>query len=208
MTEEATKAEDQTSEATEDQASTNSESTEETTGKVEPQQDREYLEKLRMEAAKYRKELREAQRKLEALESEKLSETERTKQEAERAKERAAALEARVKRAEVSKAAKAKDFANPELAAKLIDPAKVELDEDGEPVNVDQLLDDLLSEFPDLKASEKKEEEPSKLKQVLKEGDPVPAEKPIYEGEAARNLLRTNPDEFHRAMDEGRIKGV
>lgn len=202
MTEEATTTEVQaTEEPTESKEEVKAE-------KPEPAKDEAYLKELRDEAAKYRKELREAQRKLEALESEKLSETERTKQEAERAKERAAALEARVKRAEVSKAAKAKDFANPELAAKLIDPAKVELDEDGEPVNVDQLLDDLLSEFPDLKAPAKKEEEPSKLKQVLKEGDPVPAEKPIYEGEAARNLLRTNPDEFHRAMDEGRIKGV
>lgn len=166
--------------------------------------DEVYVKKLRTEAANRRTELREAQERLEKLEGEKLSETERTKQEAEKAQQRATALEARVKRAEVRSAAAGKEIGNPDLAADLIDPSKVELDEDGEITNADDLLDALLEKYPDLKAKPKEEKPAESLTQVLEGGDP-PAEQGVVSQEQALHLAKTDKDRFNKLFDEGKI---
>lgn len=183
---------------------------------VEPQQtepkvyDEKHVKALRAENAEWRTKLREEQKAREALENEKLSETEQVKKEAESAQTRAQALEVRVKRAEVLQAASGKEIANPALAADLIDPSKVELDDDGNATNADDLLDALIEKYPDLKAKPKAsdEERKSDLKQILKDGDLVKDGKQVYEGQQARDLLERDPDAFHKAMDEGRIKNV
>jgi hypothetical protein len=56
---------------------------------------------------------------------------------------------------------------NPKLVARLIDIDKLELDEDGEIVNIDEVMDELIEEFPDLfkqdeDGEDNEEEEPDK----------------------------------------------
>lgn len=170
--------------------------------------DEDYVKKLRDEAAARRKQLREVQERLEALEAEKLSETERQRIEAEKAKERAEALEARVKKAEIAKAAQELGVTNPELAARLVDASKVELDESGTAVNAADLIDSIVAEFPDLKAKQNADERPADLKKVLDKGEEVVDGERKLSPEAARRLLDSDPEKFNELFDKGLIDEV
>ena len=215
MTQEATATTESTQEAeTTETEETEATETTEATAEVETESegktyDEDYVKKLRSEAAKHRTELKKEREAREALENEKLSEDERVKKQAEADKARADALESRVKRAEIRAAAPGKGIANPEIAAQLIDPARIELNDQGEATNAGELLDELLDKYPDLKKAEATtDDRPNELRKVLKDGEPVAEDGRPIEGEAARRLLETDPDKFNDLMDKGLIKGL
>lgn len=114
-------------------------------------------QKAAQEAARYRTELREAQRQIaefqaekQAAEDAKLTETERLqKQVADfQAKEAQQTLEwqERLVRAEVKAAASALGL-NPALAARIVDYAAIEYDERGDPTNVPTLLQAAIKDY-------------------------------------------------------------
>lgn len=112
--------------------------------------DREYVEKLRREAASYRTELKDIKAKLEEKEQEEMSERERLQARLDKIsksqEEAEAALRQERARVAIVKAA-AKVGLPPELAEKLVE---VEFDEDGQPVNVEEAVKKLAKEYPQL----------------------------------------------------------
>lgn len=122
-------------------------------GGQEPQTfDAEYVKALRAEAAANRKRAAEAEARLKAHEDEKLSEAERqTKRIAELEAENqrlAADRRERLIRAEIRVQASAEGFSDPDDAWRLLDPAAIEADEQGEPKNVGALLKALAKAKP------------------------------------------------------------
>lgn len=149
------------------------------------------------------KKARENADRVKELEREKLSDSERQEQQSKDDRERADRLEARVKRGEVLDAATGKDITNPKLAADLIDPSKVELDDDGKAINADDLLDDLVRRYPELKAKPEDEEREKRLGRVLKNGDRV-----NDDNDDKSQLSSTegmSPEEIAKALEEGRL---
>ena len=71
---------------------------------------------------------------------------------------RLARAERKEKRAAIKEYAMDNKF-NAKLSAKLIDIDELELDEDGEPTNLEELFEDLAEEFPDLFGEKDEEEE-------------------------------------------------
>src|SRR5690606_33245169 len=145
---------------------------------------------------------------LDKLRQKLMSEEERKELEVKQAKERAAALEARVKKAEIAKAAQELGVTNPELAARLVDASKVELDESGTAVNAADLIDSIVAEFPDLKAKQNADERPADLKKVLDKGEEVVDGERKLSPEAARRLLDSDPEKFNELFDKGLIDEV
>ena len=113
--------------------------------------DAEYVRQLRAEAARYRREAQDAKAKNASYEAEKLTEAERLQAQAKAAQEamQAAVSELRQARAEaaIAKAA-AKEGVNPVLLGKLV---AVDFDDNGQPVNVETALAQVLKEYPQLK---------------------------------------------------------
>lgn len=109
------------------------------------------------EAAKYRKDLRDAQKRLAELEAKekaaeeaKLSETDRLKKQLAEAQQREAqtrlTYRERVLNAEIRAAAREAGV-NPALAARLVDLSQVEDDEEGNPKNIADLLTKAIAEY-------------------------------------------------------------
>lgn len=122
---------------------------------------REYVEGLRRENAEFRtknKELKTASDRLDALEKEKLSETERLQQERDEAVARATTIEQesrqRVLRADIKLTAAELKFHDPDDAYLYIDPKAIEVDDDGTPKNVKSLLEALVKAKPHLVKTE------------------------------------------------------
>lgn len=113
------------------------------------------------EAARYRKELREAQKhtadleaRLKELDDAKLSELDKANKRASdaeaRLNDRTRAYQERLVRAEIRAAAGGLAFHDPEDAVRLLDWSEFEYDEDGTPTNVGALLDTLAKSKPHL----------------------------------------------------------
>ncbi|WP_144559566.1 hypothetical protein [Shouchella miscanthi] len=75
--------------------------------------------------------------------------------------ERLARAERKEKRAAVKEYAMENKF-NAKLATKLISIDEIELDDDGEPTNLEELFEDLAEEFPEFFSEKEEEEESSK----------------------------------------------
>ncbi len=119
--------------------------------------DIEYVRKLRAEAAEYRKKLRELEGKLKADEEAKLSQTDKLqKQLADKEREKSE-LERRYQestlRYEVMLAASKLGIVDPEAAWRLLDAAEIEYDDQGQPQQVEKMLQTLISKKPYLVAS-------------------------------------------------------
>ena len=119
--------------------------------------DRTYVEELRREAAKHRKEKEAAEARLKALDDEKLSEQERQARELAETKatleqERKARQSLVVAHA-LEREAAAQGFIRADDAARYVDLASVELDADGQPVNIKRLVESVLKDRPHLKAA-------------------------------------------------------
>jgi small-conductance mechanosensitive channel len=118
--------------------------------------DAEYVGRLRAENAAHRTRLRELEERIRAFEAAQMSEAERLQkraEEAERAAQEAARrLRERTIRAEVRLAAQAAGIVDPEAAYRLLDLDQVQLDDDGEPVNIPALIARLVKEKPYLQA--------------------------------------------------------
>lgn len=114
---------------------------------------REEVKRERLEA----KEAKKLREQLAAIEAEKLTEAERVQRERDEAVARAAALEATNKANAVKLAVFAHQqtlgVADAELALAALDTTKIEFDDTGEPVNVADLLTDLLERKPLLRAN-------------------------------------------------------
>lgn len=112
--------------------------------------DRDYVEKLRREAASYRTELKDAKEKLKNFEDADLSERQKLQKkldEAQKAQEAAdAALRQERARLAIVKAA-SKHGLPAELAEKLVE---VEFDDEGNPTGVEAAVKKLASEYPQL----------------------------------------------------------
>lgn len=114
-------------------------------------------QKAAQEAARYRTELREAQKRIadfeaaqKAAEDAKLSELERAQKaaaEAQAAKDQAILdAQERITRAEV-RAEAARIGLNPQLAARIVDYAAITYDDSGDPTNIAQLLSDAINAY-------------------------------------------------------------
>jgi len=111
--------------------------------------DTEYVRKLRAEAAEYRKRLRELEGKVKADEEAKMTEQEKLQKrlaELERKEtEYQQTLQARTLEYEVKLHAAQLGIVDAEAAYKLVDLAEIEFDENGKPINIDNVLRDLIS---------------------------------------------------------------
>ena len=111
----------------------------------------EKVKRANAEAAKYRREVRELQEALRKREEADLSELEKANKRAQEAEARAEAAEQRARErlleVAVTQAATKLKFRDPEDALSMI-RTRVELDDDGQPQNVEPLLKDLLKEKP------------------------------------------------------------
>jgi DNA repair exonuclease SbcCD ATPase subunit len=116
--------------------------------------DREYVTKLRSEAAKYRQQLKEAKDKLTALEQAEMSEKEKlqARLDAEAKARETAETAMRQERARLAVTRAAlKAGIDPELAEKLVE---VEYDDAGQPVAVEKALAGLVKKYPHLVAGD------------------------------------------------------
>lgn len=117
-------------------------------GKVDEQ-----TKALRKEAAKYRTELRDAQKKLEALERERMTDAEKAQADAAKATEAANTVTTKAQnalgRAALIAAATEARFHDPAIAADLL-AGKLDFDDDFEPVNAADLVKTLAAERPTL----------------------------------------------------------
>lgn len=125
----------------------------------EPEQERfdaEYVRKLRAEAAEYRRRLRELENTVRQHEEAKLSETEKLqKRVAELEREQQVHQQERQERTlqyETMLAATRLGIVDPEAAYRLLDVAKLQFDEDGKPVNLVPVLQELVQQRPYLLA--------------------------------------------------------
>jgi hypothetical protein len=112
---------------------------------------RDYVQALRAEAAKNRKEAQEAKAKIATFEAAQMSEAEKLQAAAKAAQEQAQAArqELQQARAEVAIARAAASLGvDPRKLARLV---TVEFDADGQPVNVDAAAAAVLNEWPELK---------------------------------------------------------
>jgi Phage minor structural protein GP20. len=98
------------------------------------------LSETRKEAARNRTRLREFEKAEEDRRQAALSETELLTERATQAETRLKEYEARVLKAEIKLAAAAAGFAKPEMAHKFLDAEAIELDEQGNPTNLADLL--------------------------------------------------------------------
>lgn len=160
----------------------------------------------------------QAEAKIKEMEGAQLSEQERIQQQAEEARKEAAeakqatdAAQAQLREARIAMAltnaatGKVKD---PTIVGRLIDAGSVEVDDAGLVKNADALVEELLKAHEYLAVESQGDKRPVNLSQVLDGGEPVPeAGKPL-EGEAAREMLKRDPEKFHELMDKGLIKGV
>lgn len=114
--------------------------------------DESYVKKLREEAAGWRTKAQEAAAKISDFEKAQMTEAERLKAEAQEAKAQAEAAKAQAKQAlaqaEIAKHA-AKAGLDPTLAQRLVD---VQFDDAGQPTGVDEAINNLLQQYPMLKA--------------------------------------------------------
>ena len=109
------------------------------------------LERANAEAARFRRELAQAQQRIKGFEDEKLSESQRLANQVQELESKLQQAEARARdqalRTEVSSIATKLGFLNPGVAHRLIDQSQVEYD--GErPKNLEHLLKDLLKSEP------------------------------------------------------------
>ena len=114
--------------------------------------DAAYVQQLRAEAAKYRKRLREMEQALKEKEEAEMSEQERLqKRLAELEKERDA-LAARAREqavsAKIAFAAQKLGIQSSKAALRLLDMERLDFNEDGEPTNIEELLRELVKEYP------------------------------------------------------------
>ena len=118
--------------------------------------DAAYVQKLRKEAAEYRKRLRELEKALKEKEEAELSEQERLQRRVAEYEARLAELERerqeRTLQYEVKLRAAAMGIVDPDAAWRLLDLAAIEFDEDGMPVNIDEALEALVKAKPYLRS--------------------------------------------------------
>lgn len=116
----------------------------------------EYVRKLRAEAAEYRRRLRELENTVRQHEEAKLSETEKLqKRVAELEREQQVYQQERQERTlqyETMLAATRLGIVDPEAAYRLLDVAKLQFNEDGKPVNLVPVLQELVQQRPYLLA--------------------------------------------------------
>jgi len=164
--------------------------------------DAEYVAKLRKEAAEYRKKMRELEKALKAKEEAELSEQEKLQRRLAEYEAKLADLERdrqeRTLKYEVKLKASKLGVVDPDAAWKLLDPAALEFDEDGNPTNIEDALKALIKEKPYLAR------------------EPVPSVSPTNPPRKTavftRSQLRdpafyaAHREEIIAAMREGRIK--
>ena len=118
--------------------------------------DAAYVQKLRREAAEYRKRLRELEKALKEKEEAELSEQERLQRRVAEYEARLAELERdrqeRTLQYEVKLRAAAMGIVDPDAAWRLLDLAAIEFDEDGTPTNIDEALEALVKAKPYLRS--------------------------------------------------------
>jgi len=124
----------------------------------EPQRfDAEYVRKLRSEAAQYRKKLRDLEKALKAKEEAELSEQERLQKRVVEYEAKLAELERerqeRTLQYEVKLRAAKLGIVDPDAAWRLVDLAAIEFNEDGIPLNIEDVLKDLLKAKPYLRGT-------------------------------------------------------
>ena len=117
--------------------------------------DAAYVQKIRREAAEYRKRLRELEKALKEKEEAELSEQEKLRRRVAEYEARLAELERerqeRTLQYEVKLRAAAMGIVDPDAAWRLLDLAAIEFDEDGTPTNIDEALQALVQAKPYLK---------------------------------------------------------
>ena len=160
-----------------------------------------YVQKLRKEAAEYRKRLRELEKALKEKEEAELSEQERLQRRVAEYEARLADLERerqeRTLQYEVKLRASQMGIVDPEAAWRLLDLSAIEFDEDGMPVNIEDALQELVKSKPYLRtqaAPSVSPTNPSRRTQVFTRSqlrDP--------------KFFREHRDEIMAAMREGRI---
>ena len=119
---------------------------------AEKQFDAAYVQKLRSEAAKYRKRLRELEEALKAKEEAEMSEQERLqKRLAELEKERdtlAARAREQAVRFEVAATAQRLGIQSADAAWRLLDTERLAFDDEGKPTNLEALLRETVQKYP------------------------------------------------------------
>lgn len=150
---------DEGQQATGSEAADETSSTEGAEGKYAslPDEVRQLLREKDAEAAKYRKQLRATESKVQQYEQQNLSEAEkrdqRIRQLEEELNETRTKAQTVALKAEVTASATQLGFRNPKVAHRLLDPDAVEYDESGNPKNVEALLKTLLRSDPYLAAT-------------------------------------------------------
>jgi hypothetical protein len=134
------------------QAATTSTATTSTDGQEPKTFDADYVKTLRAEAAAHRKDAAELRAKVQEHADAQLSETERLKKQASEAQAAAATAAekatTRITRALLIAEASKLGFTDPADAQALIDSARIKRDADGEPTNLDELLNELATAKP------------------------------------------------------------
>lgn len=111
------------------------------------------LKRARDEAATSRQELKTLRDELKAIKDAQLTDAQRVQQERDELKSANTTLEQKLVAAKVEARAATKGIVDPEVAAGLV-AGKVTLDENGNPANIDEVLDALIAEKPYLKSTE------------------------------------------------------
>lgn len=131
---------------------------EETTEEVETTNDDAQSakeKKLRNEAASYRVKLRELEKQVEDFRRSQLSEKERLELERSDALKENSVLKESIRdtllEAAVAKNVRKYELADADATFRLLDRSKVEFNDDGRPVNIDEVLGDTLERYPFLK---------------------------------------------------------
>lgn len=110
------------------------------------------LNKANAEAAKFRRDLAQAQQRIKAFEDEKLSDSQKLEQQVRELQTKLDQAESRARtqalQGEVSAVASKLGFLNPGVAHRLIDQEAIEYDDAGKPKNVEALLRDLVKAEP------------------------------------------------------------
>ena len=106
------------------------------------------IKKANNEAAQLRKRLKDAEAKVKGFEDASKSESDKAKDEAAQAKQTAEKLKGKLITKSIETAAIKLDAHDAETIARLIDRDALEFDDDGEPTNLDDLLDELKTSKP------------------------------------------------------------
>lgn len=136
-----------------------------TTGGMTLEQALSALSEARKEAASHRTKLREAEGRIKTFEDEKLSEQEKKDKAAKEAADRADRAETELRKlrleAGLERAAAKAGITDTEAALRLLDPSKLDLDDDGRPKNAEDVLKAMLKDRPWLSGAAAQTRRPS-----------------------------------------------